>query len=111
MHPGTGRIWQVEHGPKGGDELNILKAGANYGWPRVTYGTNYDGSIITNTRHLDGMEDALRTWVPSISPCGLTFSLATSSRIGKARCSRAHCRPTRCSGSRSTASATEARNG
>jgi glucose/arabinose dehydrogenase len=73
MHPVTGKIWEVEHGPKGGDELNILKAGANYGWPRVTYGTNYDGSIITNTRHLDGMEDALRTWVPSISPCGLTF--------------------------------------
>ena len=73
LHPETGRIWEVEHGPKGGDELNILKAGANYGWPRVTYGTNYDGSIITNTRHLDGMEDALRTWVPSISPCGLTF--------------------------------------
>jgi len=73
LHPATGRIWEVEHGPKGGDELNILKAGANYGWPRVTYGTNYDGSIITNTRHLDGMEDALRTWVPSISPCGLTF--------------------------------------
>lgn len=73
MHPETGRIWEVEHGPKGGDELNVLKAGANYGWPRVTYGTNYDGSIITNTRHLDGMEDALRTWVPSISPCGLSF--------------------------------------
>jgi glucose/arabinose dehydrogenase len=73
LHPETGKIWAVEHGPKGGDELNILKAGANYGWPLVTYGTNYDGSIITNTRHLDGMEDALRTWVPSISPCGLCF--------------------------------------
>ena len=73
LHPETGKAWEVEHGPKGGDELNILKAGANYGWPLVTYGTNYDGSIITNTRHLDGMEDALRTWVPSISPCGLTF--------------------------------------
>ncbi|HZQ01660.1 MAG TPA: PQQ-dependent sugar dehydrogenase [Reyranella sp.] len=73
MHPETGKIWEVEHGPKGGDELNILKAGANYGWPVVTYGTNYDGSIITNERHRDGMEDALRTWVPSISPCGLAF--------------------------------------
>src|SRR5215475_13088260 len=73
LHPATGRIWEVEHGPKGGDELNVLKAGGNYGWPLVTYGTNYDGSIITNTRHLDGMEDALRTWVPSISPCGLCF--------------------------------------
>jgi len=73
LHPTTGRIWEVEHGPKGGDELNIVKAGGNYGWPLVTYGTNYDGSIITNERHRDGMEDALRTWVPSISPCGLTF--------------------------------------
>jgi glucose/arabinose dehydrogenase len=73
VHPETGKVWEVEHGPKGGDELNILTAGANYGWPLVTYGTNYDGSTITNNRHLDGMEDALRTWVPSISPCGLCF--------------------------------------
>lgn len=73
LHPETGRIWEVEHGPRGGDELNILKAGANYGWPRVTYGVNYDGSKITDDRSLPGMEDALRTWVPSISPCGLSF--------------------------------------
>jgi aldose sugar dehydrogenase len=73
LHPETGKIWEVEHGPKGGDELNILKAGANYGWPLVTYGVNYDGSKITDYRSLPGMEDALRTWVPSISPCGLSF--------------------------------------
>jgi len=73
LHPETGRIWEVEHGPRGGDELNILKAGANYGWPRVTYGVNYDGSKITDNRSLPGMEDAIRTWVPSISPCGLSF--------------------------------------
>jgi glucose/arabinose dehydrogenase len=73
LHPETGKIWEVEHGPKGGDELNILKAGANYGWPLVTYGVNYDGSKITDKRSLPGMEDALRTWVPSISPCGLSF--------------------------------------
>ena len=73
LHPETGRIWEVEHGPKGGDELNTLKAGANYGWPRVTYGVNYDGSKITDNRSLPGMEDAIRTWVPSISPCGLGF--------------------------------------
>jgi aldose sugar dehydrogenase len=76
LHPETGKIWEVEHGPKGGDELNILKAGANYGWPLVTYGVNYDGSKITDTRRLPGMEDALRTWVPSISPCGLAFYTA-----------------------------------
>ena len=73
LHPETGRIWEVEHGPKGGDELNILKAGANYGWPLATYGINYDGSKITDNRSLPGMEDSLRHWVPSISPCGLTF--------------------------------------
>ena len=78
LHPETGKVWEVEHGPRGGDELNILKAGANYGWPLVTFGTNYDGSTITNTRHLDGMEDALRTWVPSISPCGLCFYTGTA---------------------------------
>jgi glucose/arabinose dehydrogenase len=76
LHPVTGKIWEVEHGPKGGDELNILKTGANYGWPLVTYGTNYDGSTITAVRHRDDMEDALRTWVPSISPCGLAFYTA-----------------------------------
>jgi glucose/arabinose dehydrogenase len=73
MHPVTGRIWEVEHGPKGGDELNILKAGANYGWPLATHGINYDGSKITDHASLPGMEDPLRWWVPSISPCGLTF--------------------------------------
>ena len=73
LHPETGKIWEVEHGPRGGDELNILKAGANYGWPLATYGVNYDGSKITDHRSLPGMEDALRTWVPSISPCGLAF--------------------------------------
>jgi glucose/arabinose dehydrogenase len=71
LHPETGRIWEVEHGPKGGDELNILKAGANYGWPLATHGVNYDGSIITDHTSLPGMEDPLRFWVPSISPCGL----------------------------------------
>ena len=73
LHPETGKIWEVEHGPKGGDELNVLKAGGNYGWPLVTYGVNYDGSKITDNRSLPGMENAVRTWVPSISPCGLSF--------------------------------------
>jgi glucose/arabinose dehydrogenase len=72
-HPVTGNIWEVEHGPKGGDELNILKPGANYGWPLATHGINYDGSKITDSASLPGMEDSLRWWVPSISPCGLSF--------------------------------------
>jgi glucose/arabinose dehydrogenase len=73
LHPVSGKIWEVEHGPKGGDELNILKAGANYGWPLATHGINYDGSKITDHASLPDMEDPLRWWVPSISPCGLTF--------------------------------------
>ena len=73
MHPETGRIWEVEHGPRGGDELNLLKAGANYGWPRATHGIDYDGAIISPNKSLPGMEDPVRIWVPSISPCGLCF--------------------------------------
>ena len=60
-------------GRSGGDELNILKAGANYGWPRATHGIDYDGSDHHQHKPLPGMEDPLRTWVPSISPCGLCF--------------------------------------
>jgi glucose/arabinose dehydrogenase len=73
MHPGTGRLWLVEHGPRGGDELNLLKAGANYGWPLATHGVDYSGAIISNDKSLPGMEDPVRVWVPSISPCGLMF--------------------------------------
>jgi glucose/arabinose dehydrogenase len=73
MHPVTGRIWEIEHGPRGGDELNLLKAGANYGWPRATHGIDYSGSTISPNRSLPGMEDPVRVWVPSISPSGLAF--------------------------------------
>lgn len=73
MHPETGRMWECEHGPRGGDELNLLKAGANYGWPRATHGIDYSGAIISQHKSLPGMEDPVRVWVPSISPCGLCF--------------------------------------
>ena len=73
MHPETGRMWSVEHGPRGGDELNLLKSGANYGWPLATHGIDYNGSIISEHKSLPGMEDPVRVWVPSISPCGLCF--------------------------------------
>ena len=78
VHPETGRIWEVEHGPRGGDELNILKAGANYGWPKATGGIDYDGSVISPYKTLPGMEDPIRTWVPSISPSGLCFYTGTA---------------------------------
>lgn len=73
MHPGTGRLWLVGHGPRGGDELNLLTAGANYGWPRATHGIDYSGSTISPNKSLPGMEDPVRVWVPSISPSGLAF--------------------------------------
>lgn len=72
-HPETGDIWLHEHGPKGGDEVNIVKKGANYGWPVVTYGIDYDGSIISDRSRAPGIEDAIINWVPSIAPSGMSF--------------------------------------
>lgn len=73
LHPSTGELWSHEHGPKGGDEVNIEIKGANYGWPLVSYGINYNGTIITNDTTLPGMTDPLHYWVPSIAPCGMCF--------------------------------------
>ena len=73
LHPHTRDIWIHEHGPKGGDEINIIKQGKNYGWRRVTYGIGYDGSIISEYTELPGMEQPIHYWVPSIAPCGMTF--------------------------------------
>ena len=73
VHPETGEVWSHEHGPKGGDEINIIKAGANYGWPKATYGTQYNGNIISEHTSLPGMEDSIHYWVPSIAPCGMAF--------------------------------------
>src|ERR1051325_11720290 len=71
VHPVTGAIYETEHGPQGGDELNLILPGRNSGWPTITYGKNYDDSIITNERARDGMEQPLKYWVPSIAPSGL----------------------------------------
>ena len=73
MNPQTGEIWTHEHGPQGGDEINIIKPGINYGWPKITYGINYDNSTITNDTSLPGMEQPLHYWVPSIAPSGMAF--------------------------------------
>ncbi len=69
----TGTIYEHEHGPKGGDEINILEPGLNYGWPAITYGVNYDGSIITTQTEAPGMEQPIVKWVPSIAPSGMVF--------------------------------------
>jgi len=73
LHPDTGAVWTHEHGPKGGDEINILAAGNNYGWPSITYGVNYNGSVITDDTEMEGMQQPLVKYVPSIAPSGMTF--------------------------------------
>jgi glucose/arabinose dehydrogenase len=73
LNPETNQIWSHEHGPKGGDEINSIRKGANYGWPEITYGINYNGTIITNETRRSGMEQPVIHWTPSIAPCGMTF--------------------------------------
>jgi aldose sugar dehydrogenase len=73
IHPVTGEVWVSEHGPRGGDELNLVKPGLNYGWPVICYGINYDGTILTELTHKEGMEQPVMYWLPSIAPCGMTF--------------------------------------
>lgn len=73
LHPVTKELWTHEHGPKGGDEINIEQKGANYGWPKATFGINYDGTIITTDTTFPGMTDPIHYWVPSIAPCGMDF--------------------------------------
>lgn len=73
-HPVTGEIWATEHGPRGGDELNIIRAGRNYGWPVISYGTQYDGSPVgSGAAAADGMEQPVYFWQPSIAPTGIIF--------------------------------------
>ncbi|MDX1677455.1 PQQ-dependent sugar dehydrogenase, partial [Arsukibacterium sp.] len=72
MHPQTGQLWTHEHGPQGGDEINISRADHNYGWPTITYGEEYGGGKIGKTSQ-DGMQQPLHYWVPSIAPSGMTF--------------------------------------
>jgi glucose/arabinose dehydrogenase len=71
IHPESGALWATEHGPKGGDELNLIKAGKNYGWPIITYGINYNGTLITEEYKREGLEQPVLYWVPSIAACGL----------------------------------------
>jgi glucose/arabinose dehydrogenase len=74
LHPQTGEVWTHEHGPQGGDEINIIRRGGNYGWPVITYGVNYGtGTKIGEGTHKKGMLQPLYYWVPSIAPSGMTF--------------------------------------
>jgi len=74
IHPTTGDLWQSEHGPRGGDEINRVQAGANYGWPTITYGIEYGGEPIGDAiQQQDGMQQPVYYWDPVISPSGMTF--------------------------------------
>lgn len=71
IHPQSDILWSTEHGPKGGDELNIIRSGVNYGWPEISYGINYDDTILTEFTQKPGMAQPISQWTPSIAVCGL----------------------------------------
>ena len=71
VHPETQVVWETEHGPKGGDELNVIESGVNYGWPAISYGRNYSGTVLTPYTALPGMKQPASQWTPSIAVCGL----------------------------------------
>ena len=73
MNPFTGAVWEHEHGPQGGDEINIIKKAANYGWPVVTYGIDYDGTSISTESEKPDIEKPIYYWLPSIAPSGMAF--------------------------------------
>jgi len=73
LHPETRELWAIEHGAKGGDEINHIHKGGNYGWPLVTHGINYDGTIISPDTTAAGLTDPIMHWTPSIAPCGFTY--------------------------------------
>jgi aldose sugar dehydrogenase len=73
LHPTTRELWELEHGPRGGDEVNLVLPGRNYGWPVITYGINYNGQPISDITEKEGMEQPLYHWTPSIATSGLAF--------------------------------------
>jgi aldose sugar dehydrogenase len=73
VNPETGDLWQTEQGPNGGDEINVLRPGRNYGWPLVSYGRDYWGNLISVHPFRAGMEDPIVVWLPSIGVTGMTF--------------------------------------
>lgn len=79
MHPVTGELWESEHGPRGGDEINRVQAGGNYGWPTITYGLEYSGQPVgAGIQQRDGLLQPAYYWDPVISPSGMTFFSGTS---------------------------------
>jgi glucose/arabinose dehydrogenase len=86
FHPSTGRLWEHEHGPRGGDEINIIEKGKNYGWPVIGYGVDYSGARIHESTHKQGMEQPIWHWTPSIAPSGMSFYTGNLSAHSLARC-------------------------
>jgi glucose/arabinose dehydrogenase len=77
FNPANGKLWEQEHGPKGGDEINIIEKGKNYGWPKVSFGVNYDGTPVgTGKSKMAGVQAPLWHWTPSIAPSGMAFYTA-----------------------------------
>ncbi|PWG05333.1 PQQ-dependent sugar dehydrogenase [Polaribacter aquimarinus] len=81
INPFTNEIWAHEHGPRGGDEINIIQKGKNYGWPKASYGINYSGTKFTDKTSIPGMENPIHYWTPSIAPSGMAF--ISSDKYGK----------------------------
>lgn len=77
INPATGDLWEIEHGPRGGDEVNIIGKGKNYGWPVIGYGIDYNGAKIHDSTAKAGMEQPVKYWVPSIAPSGMAFYTGT----------------------------------
>jgi glucose/arabinose dehydrogenase len=73
IDPNTQVIWSHEHGPRGGDEVNVITKGSNYGWPVISYGINYNGSTFTDKTKMKGMEQPALHWTPSIAPSGMIY--------------------------------------
>jgi glucose/arabinose dehydrogenase len=73
IHPRTGELWETEHDPMGGDELNVLKPAQNYGWPEITYGRDYSGELVSDYNRRPGMEQPRLFWRPSVAVCGIGF--------------------------------------
>jgi glucose/arabinose dehydrogenase len=73
VHPETGKVWESEHGPMGGDELNVMAPGLNYGWPVITHGRNYDGNLVSEFSAKPGLAQPALFWRPSIAVCGIEF--------------------------------------
>ncbi len=77
LHPTTGKLWTIEHGPRGGDEINVPLAGKNYGWPEIGYGIDYSGAKMHDATSKPGMEQPVYFWTPSIAPSGAAFYIGT----------------------------------